>query len=259
MNFILLINFCIFFFSSLFAYIYFFKLKEKKTFKEYLIMSFTALFNIVYYSFGIIKIYRYYIEIGIKTKTIVKNILLKINNININKFELASNFHKMSNKKKKKSILKNIQKLKITISEEQIDLINYINNIRLNKNKSKLEFNEINELDELFIKEPSEFYFFPYKKVVMLSKNKYLIKSQKDELKEEVNNNNDIMKVLMMEDLNSIIIIEKGNIIYILIYASYDIRLKNSSYRENNSSNELLDDENIRYELISEENKICDL
>ena len=68
----------------------------------------------------------------------------------------------------------------------------------------------------------------------MLSKNKDLIESQKDELKEEIDNNNDIMKILMMDDLNSIIIIEKGKIIYILIYTSYDIRLSNSSYREKN-------------------------
>ena len=250
--FILLASFCVVFFLTPLFYISFFS-KGKKDFKQYLYFSIIAFCNIWYYYLALIRIYRYYIKRYFKTRTIVKNIFLKINDINVKRFELSSNFHKISNKKKKKAILKNIQKMKISISEEQIELINYINNIRLNGNKSKLEYNEENELYEFFLKEPSEFYFFPYKKIVMINKNKYLIKSKKDEFKEELNNNNDIMKVLLMEDLNRISIVEKENIIYILIYISYDIIL--NTYKANNSLNELIDDENIHYEIISEESK----
>ena len=251
-NFILMIIFFFCFFSTPLLYISFFS-KGKKKFEEYLLISFIAFCNILYYATVLIRIYNYYIKVYFKTRTIVKNILLKINNINVKRFELSSNFHKMSNEKKKKFMVKNIQKMKILFTEEQIDIINYINNIRLNRNKSKLEYNEENELYELFVKEPSEFYFFPYKKIVMLNKNKYLIKSKKDGFKEELNNNNDIMKVLLMEDLNRIKIFEKGIIIYILIYTSYDII--SNTYPENISLNELLDDDDIHYEIISEENK----
>jgi hypothetical protein len=220
--------------------------------------------NISYTILCLIIIYRYYIYIYIKTRIIAKNYLLQINNTNINKYALSSDFHKMSNLNKKKYILKNLPHFIVAMTREQIDIIKMINDIRLNKNISQLEYNETSEFYDFLLKEPSELYLFPYKKTFMLSQRKYLIKCKKDEFKVLINeNNNDIMKVLLMEDLDRIFIFEKKNIIYILVYESYDdyIDINNNNNNDNNvvNENELIDNDDFSYHLISVETKMGNL
>ena len=191
-NIILLLLFCIYLF--VFIYVNALNIINHNFFKEGFRLSF-----ILHFSFIILcltRIYRYYIYIYIKTRIIAKNYLLQINNININKYELSSNFHKMSNLNKKKYILKNLPNFIILMTSEQIDLIKIINELRLKNNISQLEYNEVSEFYNVLLKEPSEFYLFPYKKTFMFSQGKYLIKCKKDEFKILLNENDiDIMKV----------------------------------------------------------------
>ena len=57
----------------------------------------------------------------------------------------------------------------------------------------------------------------------MLSQGKYLIKCKKDKFKTLINENDiDIMKVLLKEDLNRIFIFNKRNFICVLSYENYD-------------------------------------
>ena len=178
---------------------------------------------------------------------------MKINNIKIIESELSSNFQKMTKQKKKKYIFKIIPNIKIAITEEQIDSINFINDIRLNHNKPKLEYYEQIDFYDFLLNEPSQFYFFPYKKSIMLSKREYLIKCTKEEIK-EINKNEDITKVLLIEDLNKISTIENGNIIYILVNESYDILKENNNNINNeDESFELKDNGDFKYIKLSEE------
>ena len=162
----------------------------------------------------------------------------------------------MSDKQKKNYILKNLKNFKISMNDEQIDIINHINEIRLNNNISKLEYNKSFEIYDFILNEVPEFYFFPFKKIVMLSKRKYLIKCFKEELKEQLNNNNDIMKILMTENFNRISIIENEINIYILIYESFEPINDNYISIENNSINEPVNNEEINYRIMTEENTI---
>ena len=95
---------------------------------------------------------------------------MKINNIKIIESELSSNFQKMTKQKKKKYIFKIIPNIKIAITKEQIDSINFINDIRLNHNKPKLEYYEQIEFYDFLLNEPSQFYFFLIKKVLCFLK-----------------------------------------------------------------------------------------
>lgn len=244
MNFISFISFCI----CLVLTINYLKFADEKTRLNFIIL-------ILYDIICIYRVYEYFWCFYIKRRIIVKNILLKINDININKNELSNNFHKMSDKQKKNYILKNLKNFKISMNDQQIDIINHINEIRLNNNKSKLEYNKRFEIYDFILNEVSEFYFFPFKKIVMLSKGKYLIKCFKEELKEQLNNNN-IMKILMMEDFNRISIIESGIIIYILIYESFEPLNDNDVSIENNSLNEPVNNEEINYRIMTEVNII---
>ena len=117
-NYILLIGFCLFLFISIPLLIK----TEYNTIKSYLIL----LFNIIIDLVCIIRIYKYKVYIYIKTRIITKYILLKINNIKIIESELSSNFQKMTKQKKKKYIFKIIPNIKIAITKEQIDSINFI-------------------------------------------------------------------------------------------------------------------------------------
>ena len=87
----------------------------------------------------------------------------------------------------------------------------------------------------------------------MLSKREYLIKCTKEEIK-EINKNEDITKVLLIKNLNKISIIEKGNIIYILVNESYDILKENNNNINNeDESFELKDNGDFKYIKLSEE------
>ena len=245
MNFINFISLCI----NLVLLIKYLKFIDRKTRLNFIIF-------ILYDIICIYRVYEYFWCFYIKRRIIVKNILLKINDININENELSNNFHKMSDKQKKNYILKNLKNFKISMNDEQIDIINQINEIRLNNNISKLEYNKSFEIYDFILNEVPEFYFFPFKKIVMLSKRKYLIKCFKEELKEQLNNNNDIMKILMMEDFNRISIIENEINIYILIYESFEPINDNYISIENNSINEPVNNEEINYRIMTEENTI---
>jgi hypothetical protein len=166
----------------------------------------------------------------------------------------------MSNINKKKYILKNLPNFIISMTQEEIDLIKKINDIRLKNNISQFEYNEKSEFYDFLLKEPSELYLFPYKKIFMLSQGKYLIKCKKDEFKTLINENDiDIMKVLLKEDLNRIFIFNKRNFICVLAYENYDNYNNNHNNLNENELNELIDNDDFHYHLISMENKMGNL
>ena len=68
------------------------------------------------------------------------------------------------------------------------------------------------------MKEPSEMKLFKYKHIFKISNKKYLFKYPNDEFQKEFNQrNSEILKILLLEDLNKILIIKNGNFEYIFI------------------------------------------
>ena len=104
-----------------------------------------------------------------------------------------------------------------TISSEQNNIINIINNLREKKNISKLKYNNTEMLNDYFEKID---HFFSIGNIFQFNHHKaYLFIYPIGEFKNKLLNNNEIIiKILMKGYLNNIIILQKENNEYILIF-----------------------------------------
>jgi hypothetical protein len=178
-------------------------------------------------------------------------VLSKYKDIDINFFLLPNNFMEKSKKAKKDYIFQNYnaKKYKINISKEYMDLINSINNYRVENNLGKLiAYKYNNTLPEFIIKENSEMMLLQYEKIFRLNKNKYVFRYYLGEFEKKFKaNDKKIMEILLNENLNRIEILRQGNFEYIYVYSLMDLELSipDNIYIENSKENKLLFEKKI--------------
>ena len=186
---------------------------------DYILISILLL----YITFMIYLIYKYIKFAGTKIQISNHTILKKYKGININDFELTNNFHKMSKKDKKNLIYKNRTKFQYTHSQRHLNLINLINEYRINHQLPRLLFNEEERIPDFIINDNSEIMLLGYKNIFKFSKRKYLFKYRINEFEKNLlNEDGNILEIILNEDLNKISIIDIDNFEYILIYDSLD-------------------------------------
>ncbi len=154
----------------------------------------------------------YYIE------TYTESVLTKFKGIEIKEHVLPKSFLSMNEKSKKNYLLNHFNEFLFFHSEEQIQLIDSINEFRIENNLDELKYNEYENIPDFIMKEPSEMKLFKYKHIFKISNKKYLFKYPNDEFQKEFNQrNSEILKILLLEDLNKILIIKNANFEYIFI------------------------------------------
>ena len=125
----------------------------------------------------------------------------------------------MNEKSKKNYLLNHFNEFLFFHSEQQIQLIDSINKFRIENNVGILKYNKYENIPDFIVKEPSEMKLFKYKHIFKISNKKYLFKYPNDDFQKEFNQrNSEILKILLLEDLDKILIIKNGNYEYIFIY-----------------------------------------
>ena len=105
-----------------------------------------------------------------------------------------------------------------SLSKEQKELINLINEFRVKNSLEQLKFKEDEEIND-FIKVENRKNLYIIGNIFELDKNKYLFIFPIHEFKKKyLNNNNDILNILRNKFINEILIVERFNNEYILVY-----------------------------------------
>ena len=103
-----------------------------------------------------------------------------------------------------------------------MEIIKLINKKREEYNIDKLKYNFNENLYDYFLFDKHK-KFFKFKNINKLDNKNYLFIYPKGEFKKIlINNNRNIIKIFLIDYLNYILILEKGNNEYILIYQKKD-------------------------------------
>lgn len=149
------------------------------------------------------------------------------NGFKIEDFKFDGDITKKSAKEIKLFFIRNANKFIFKNTNKQINLIELINQVRNNKYHIQ-PLNIKNNIPDIFINENSKI-FFSVNNIVKINSRKYLFRNKEGEFEKKLHKNDlKIMRIIGMDHLNSIIIIEKNKIEYILIY--------DEKYNSNNES-----------------------
>ena len=136
--------------------------------------------------------------------------LTKHKGIKINDYPLPSNFISLKSSDKIKILENSEYFLKYTLNDKNIELINLINELRHENNLSQLIYNKVQNLIDYF-------------KVNQSSCEKNLLINLKGEFKDKIlSKDDDIIKKVLQKNLKYIMILEKDENEYILIYSFYN-------------------------------------
>ena len=136
--------------------------------------------------------------------------LTKHKGIKINDYPLPSNFISLKSNDKIKILENSEYFLKYTLNDKNIELINLINELRHENNLSQLIYNKVQNLIDYF-------------KVNQSSCEKNLLINLKGEFKDKIlSKDDDIIKKVLQKNLKYIMILEKDENEYILIYSFYN-------------------------------------
>ena len=152
-------------------------------------------------------------------------ILNQINGINIVNYELPLTFNDLNKNEKNKFIYKkeNIEKYKYELNQNQINLINKINDIRILNNIPILEYNKYNRLSNFILKEKAELFFNPNKNLYYYAAlNIYIFKYPKNKFINLLNHK-EALNIISNYRLSKITIIELNNLEYIYLYNNTNI------------------------------------
>ena len=153
--------------------------------------------------------YSYLFEESLNEKDEKFKFLIKYKGFKINDYPLPFNFNSMNIIEKIKFFEKNEYFLKYTLSNENIELITLINELRKKNNIKQLIFNKLQNLKDFF-------------KEQNLVNEKYIFKCSIGEFKNKVlKNNENVIKILLKKNLKYIIILEKEKNEYIFIYSNH--------------------------------------
>jgi hypothetical protein len=154
--------------------------------------------------------YSYYFEKNINEEDEKYIFLTKHKGIKINDYPLPSNFIFLKSCDKIKILENSEYFLKYTLNDKNIELINLINELRHENNLSKLIYNKVQNLIDYF-------------KVNQSSCEKNLFINLKGEFKDKIlSKDDDIIKKVLQKNLKYIMILEKDENEYILIYSFYN-------------------------------------
>ena len=154
--------------------------------------------------------YSYYFAKNINEEDEKYIFLTKHKGIKINDYPLPSNFISLKSSDKIKILENSEYFLKYTLNDKNIELINLINELRHENNLSKLIYNKVQNLIDYF-------------KVNQSSCEKNLLINLKGEFKDKIlSKDDDIIKKVLQKNFKYIMILEKDENEYILIYSFYN-------------------------------------
>ena len=154
--------------------------------------------------------YSYYFAKNINEEDEKYIFLTKHKGIKINDYPLPSNFISLKSSDKIKILENSEYFLKYTLNDKNIELINLINELRHENNLSKLIYSKVQNLIDYF-------------KVNQSSCEKNLLINLKGEFKDKIlSKDDDIIKKVLQKNLKYIMILEKDENEYILIYSFYN-------------------------------------
>ena len=166
--------------------------------------------------------YSYYFAKNINEEDEKYIFLTKHKGIKINDYPLPSNFISLKSSDKIKILENSEYFLKYTLNDKNIELINLINELRHENNLSKLIYNKVQNLIDYF-------------KVNQSSCEKNLLINLKGEFKDKIlSKDDDIIKKVLQKNLKYIMILEKDENEYILIYSFYNNNSNLSANKINN-------------------------
>ena len=126
-------------------------------------------------------------------------------------------------------LLHDIDSLEITLSKKQKDIISLINKFRKDNNVNELIYDIIIGFKDLIFDKSSELIFYNNQNFFKLSNGKYLIKIPIEEFEARFyNKEKNITNYLLNDNLNKICIIEKDNILFILLFHDNSIKFLNN-------------------------------
>ena len=151
-----------------------------------------------------------------------KYILSKYKEFKINKFDIPKGFNNMDQIERINFFKKNEKRFIYSIEKDKMEIIKLINKKREEYNIDKLKYNFNENLYDYFLFDKHK-KFFKFKNINKLDNKNYLFIYPKGEFKKIlINNNRNIIKIILIDYLNYILILEKGNNEYILIYQKKD-------------------------------------
>ena len=162
-------------------------------------------------------IYKYY-EIIRGYHFVNKIIITEFRKFKINEIFFDTDFNS-KNIEEQRKIIKDCC-FNYSLSQQQKELINLINNFREKNNCDLLKYNEDENINDYF-KEVKPKRLYNYETIISLDTNKFLFTFPINEFKNHfLKNDKDILNILKNSSLNQILILEKGNKEYILVYHS---------------------------------------
>ena len=153
------------------------------------------------------------------TNCYITIILNKINGINIENYELPSEFKYLDEKEKNKLIFKKykMKSYEYKLKDNHINLIKEINDIRKQYNVQELKYDTNQKLPEFIINEKTIISLNKSENIYKLSSAYYIFKYQKNEFQNYFNNK-EILNIITIDYLKEINIIEQNNYELITIY-----------------------------------------
>ena len=202
---------------------YSYKIKKKVTW--FIICDYILIILLFLYIFVImIHLIIYCALAGESVNRIKKLFLIKFRDIKINDYELPDDFSEMTENGKRKLILDNQDKYEIPISEYEKNLISSINNFRKENNIGELSCDEKIFYKDLIIDKYAGHIFSKFENLFELSNTNYLFKYPLDEFKKQFDKREkNIINILLKDNLEKIIIIQKEPYEFINIFESQKI------------------------------------
>ena len=136
--------------------------------------------------------------------------LTSFNKIKIKPHALPKKFIAFNKSKRKTFISEEVINFQYEISKEQIKLVNLINSYRQKYQINEFIFKRIPKIPKAMYTLPSEAFFFDYKNIFKIGRNKYIIKYPVGELKKRLlEENQEIINLITKDNLNHIHIINR--------------------------------------------------
>jgi len=136
--------------------------------------------------------------------------LTSFNKIKIKPHALPKKFITFNKSKRKTFISEEVINFQYEISKEQIKLVNLINSYRQKYQINEFIFKRIPKIPKAMYTLPSEAFFFDYKNIFKIGRNKYIIKYPVGELKKRLlEENQEIINLITKDNLNHIHIINR--------------------------------------------------
>lgn len=167
-------------------------------------------------------------------------LLTRYKGFKIDDFNLPIEFNEMESEERINFLKENEKKFLYSLNEDKIQLIELINKIREENNIEKLRYRKMEFLNDYFLIEKNK-KLLSFKNSIMLDKKFFVFRYPIGKFKEKlINNDKTIMKVILFDYLEYILILEREDKEYILIYEYQDIPINTVHiYNNENETNSI--------------------